>query len=238
MASYLVEVVPSVLTLFVNETKQAKIVYNTNSISIQKSVDIANAYIENDFIIVTGLKLGSAFINIHGLDENGDFVYGDTLTVNVVKDEIIEDVELYKPSLDYFKMMFKFFDYENVLTDSNKANFDKNVYINDTKLNQTITDSYLTMLIDEQYEMMKVYIKNNGYQEPNSENKGAIQPLKDYICYLVAYKLCFRYAVNSDYVIAIREERNRILQTLDLVLAKKTKSGYKSVQLKGELKKP
>lgn len=237
MASYLVEVVPSVLTLFVNETLKAKIVHNTSKVEIQKSIDIADSYIEDDYIIVKGLKLGSAFINIAGYDENGDYVYGDSLTVNVVKDEIVIDILDYKPSIDYFKMMFPLFEYETVITDSNTANFDNTVYDN-ADINQTITDKYLAMLIDEVYLMVRQYLLSNGYEEPNESNMGAIQPLKDYICYLVAYKLCFRQAVTSDLIIRIDTERNRILEELKIVLSKKTKSSYKSVQLNGEIKKP
>lgn len=237
MSSYLVKVVPSVLTLFVNETKQAEIVYNTDRIQIQKSIDIADSYIKDNFIIVKGLSLGSAFINIHGYDENGDFVTGDSLTINVVKNEIIVDILDYKPSIDYFKMMFPDFEYSNVILNSDKADFNKTVY-DDSEVNQTITDKYLSMLIDECYYMLQSYLINNGYEEPTLSNKGALQPLKDYICYLVAYKLCFRQVVTSDLIVRIDNERNRILQELQLILTKRSKSSYKSVKLNGEIEKP
>lgn len=237
MASYLIKVVPSVLTLFVNEAKTATIVSNVSSIKIQKPIDIANSYIDDDNnIVVEGLKLGSAFINIFGYDDNGDYLTGDTLTVNVVKNEVIETIKIYTPSIDYFKMMFPFFEYDNVLIDSNEANFETNNY--EVRNNQLITDKYLSMLINECSLMMTAYINNNGYIEPSVENMGAVQPLKDYICYLVAYKLCFREAKNTDLTIRIDTERGRILEELKLVLAKRGNSSYQSVKLGGEIKKP
>ena len=123
---------------------------------------------------------------------------------------------IYEPDIDYFKSIFKMFNYDDIDTE----------FLKDQLKNYTI-----------QFRRM---ILNMNYTEPTEENGLPFISIKNYICYEVARLLTVNFVSNSDLINFIRTESLRLkeLAIKDLSSIVVGENSYESVRLDGDIKKP
>ena len=123
---------------------------------------------------------------------------------------------IYEPDIDYFKSIFKMFNYDDIDTE----------FLKDQLKNNTI-----------QFRRM---ILNMNYTEPTEENGLPFISIKNYICYEAARLLTVNFVSNSDLINFIRTESLRLkeLAIKDLSSIVVGENSYDSVRLDGDIKKP
>ena len=123
---------------------------------------------------------------------------------------------IYEPDIDYFKSIFKMFNYDDIDTEFLKGQLK----------NYTI-----------QFRRM---ILNMNYTEPTEENGLPFISIKNYICYEAARLLTVNFVSNSDLINFIRTESLRLkeLAIKDLSSIVVGENSYDSVRLDGDIKKP
>ena len=123
---------------------------------------------------------------------------------------------IYEPDIDYFKSIFKMFNYDDIDTEFLKGQLK----------NYTI-----------QFRRM---ILNMNYTEPTEENGLPFISIKNYICYEAARLLTVNFVSNSDLINFIRTESLRLkeLAIKDLSSIVVGENSYNSVRLDGDIKKP
>ena len=123
---------------------------------------------------------------------------------------------IYEPDIDYFKSIFKMFNYDDIDTE----------FLKDQLKNYTI-----------QFRRM---ILNMNYTEPTEENGLPFISIKNYICYEAARLLTVNFVSNSDLINFIRTESLRLkeLAIKDLSSIVVGENSYESVRLDGDIKKP
>lgn len=123
---------------------------------------------------------------------------------------------IYEPDIDYFKSIFKMFNYDDIDTE----------FLKDQLKNYTI-----------QFRRM---ILNMNYTEPTEENGLPFISIKNYICYEAARLLTVNFVSNSDLVNFIRTESLRLkeLAIKDISSIVVGENSYDSVRLDGDIKKP
>ena len=123
---------------------------------------------------------------------------------------------IYEPDIDYFKSIFKMFNYDDIDTE----------FLKDQLKNYTI-----------QFRRM---ILNMNYTEPTEENGLPFISIKNYICYEAARLLTVNFVSNSDLINFIRTESLRLkeLAIKDLSSIVVGENSYNSVRLYGDIKKP
>ena len=123
---------------------------------------------------------------------------------------------IYEPDIDYFKSIFKMFNYDDIDTE----------FLKDQLKNYTI-----------QFRRM---ILNMNYTEPTEENGLPFISIKNYICYEAARLLTVNFISNSDLINFIRTESLRLkeLAIKDLSSIVVGENSYDSVRLDGDIKKP
>ena len=116
---------------------------------------------------------------------------------------------IYEPNIDYFKSIFKMFDYEQI---------DLN-FLEEQLKNYTL--------------QFRAMILNMNYIEPTLENKMPYISIKNYICYEVARLLTVNFVSNSDLINFIREESLRLkeLAMKDVSTFVAGNNSYESVEL-------
>ena len=122
---------------------------------------------------------------------------------------------IYEPDIDYFKSIFKMFNYDDIDTE----------FLKDQLKNYTI-----------QFRRM---ILNMNYTEPTEENGLPFISIKNYICYEAARLLTVNFVSNSDLINFIRTESLRLkeLAIKDLSSIVVGENSYESVRLDGDIKK-
>ncbi|WP_304332599.1 hypothetical protein [Brachyspira innocens] len=123
---------------------------------------------------------------------------------------------IYEPDINYFKSIFKMFNYDDIDTD----------FLEEQLKSYTI-----------QFRRM---ILNMNYTEPTEENSLPYISIKNYICYEVARLLTVNFVSNSDLINFIRTESLRLkeLAIKDLSSIVVGENSYDSVSLEGGIKKP
>ena len=123
---------------------------------------------------------------------------------------------IYEPDIDYFKSIFKMFNYDDIDTE----------FLKEQLKNYTI-----------QFRRM---ILNMNYTEPTEENGLPFISIKNYICYEAARLLTVNFVSNSDLINFIRTESLRLkeLAIKDLSSIVVGENSYESVRLDGDIKKP
>ncbi|MEI0538553.1 hypothetical protein [Brachyspira pulli] len=123
---------------------------------------------------------------------------------------------IYEPDIDYFKSIFKMFNYDDIDTE----------FLKEQLKNYTI-----------QFRRM---ILNMNYTEPTEENGLPFISIKNYICYEAARLLTINFVSNSDLINFIRTESLRLkeLAIKDLSSIVVGENSYNSVRLDGDIKKP
>ncbi len=123
---------------------------------------------------------------------------------------------IYAPDIDYFKSIFKMFNYDDIDTE----------FLKEQLKNYTI-----------QFRRM---ILNMNYTEPTEENGLPFISIKNYICYEAARLLTVNFVSNSDLINFIRTESLRLkeLAIKDLSSIVVGENSYDSVRLDGDIKKP
>lgn len=123
---------------------------------------------------------------------------------------------IYEPDINYFKSIFKMFNYDDIDTD----------FLEEQLKSYTI-----------QFRRM---ILNMNYTEPTEENALPYISIKNYICYEVARLLTVNFVSNSDLINFIRTESLRLkeLAIKDLSSIVVGENSYDSVSLEGGIKKP
>ncbi|CRF35491.1 hypothetical protein BRSU_2690 [Brachyspira suanatina] len=123
---------------------------------------------------------------------------------------------IYEPDIDYFKSIFKMFNYDDIDTE----------FLKEQLKNYTI-----------QFRRM---ILNMNYTEPTEENGLPFISIKNYICYEAARLLTVNFVSNSDLINFIRTESLRLkeLAIKDLSSIVVGENSYNSVRLDGDIKKP
>ena len=123
---------------------------------------------------------------------------------------------IYEPDINYFKSIFKMFNYDDIDTE----------FLKDQLKNYTI-----------QFRRM---ILNMNYTEPTEENGLPFISIKNYICYEAARLLTVNFISNSDLINFIRTESLRLkeLAIKDLSSIVVGENSYESVRLEGDIKKP
>ena len=123
---------------------------------------------------------------------------------------------IYEPDIDYFKSIFKMFNYDDIDTE----------FLKDQLKNYTI-----------QFRRM---ILNMNYTEPTEENGLPFISIKNYICYEAARLLTVNFVSNSDLINFIRTESLSLkeLAIKDLSSIVVGENSYDSVRLDGDIKKP
>lgn len=123
---------------------------------------------------------------------------------------------IYEPDIDYFKSIFKMFNYDDIDLD----------FLKEQLKNYTI-----------QFRRM---ILNMNYTEPTEENGLPFISIKNYICYEAARLLTVNFVSNSDLINFIRTESLRLkeLAIKDLSSIVVGENSYDSVRLDGDIKKP
>ena len=123
---------------------------------------------------------------------------------------------IYEPDINYFKSIFKMFNYDDIDTD----------FLEEQLKSYTI-----------QFRRM---ILNMNYTEPTEENGLPYISIKNYICYEVARLLTVNFVSNSDLINFIRTESLRLkeLAIKDLSSIVVGENSYDSVSLEGGIKKP
>ncbi|MEI0799548.1 hypothetical protein R4Q14_14650 [Brachyspira intermedia] len=123
---------------------------------------------------------------------------------------------IYEPDIDYFKSIFKMFNYDDIDTE----------FLKDQLKNYTI-----------QFRRM---ILNMNYTEPTEENGLPFISIKNYICYEAARLLTVNFVSNSDLINFIRTESLRLKEIAikDLSSIVVGENSYDSVRLYGDIKKP
>ena len=123
---------------------------------------------------------------------------------------------IYEPDINYFKSIFKMFNYDDIDTD----------FLEEQLKSYTI-----------QFRRM---ILNMNYTEPTEENGLPYISIKNYICYEVARLLTVNFVSNSDLINFIRTESLRLkeLAIKDLSSIVVGENSYESVRLEGDIKKP
>ncbi|MCZ9838360.1 hypothetical protein PQQ32_08270 [Brachyspira hyodysenteriae] len=123
---------------------------------------------------------------------------------------------IYEPDIDYFKSIFKMFNYDDIDTE----------FLKDQLKNYTI-----------QFRRM---ILNMNYTEPTEENGLPFISIKNYICYEAARLLTVNFVSNSDLINFIRTESLRLkeLAIKDISSIVVGENSYDSVRLDGDIKKP
>ncbi|ACN84306.1 hypothetical protein OFR22_03110 [Brachyspira hyodysenteriae] len=123
---------------------------------------------------------------------------------------------IYEPDIDYFKSIFKMFNYDDIDTE----------FLKDQLKNYTI-----------QFRRM---ILNMNYTEPTEENGLPFISIKNYICYEAARLLTVNFVSNSDLINFIRTESLRLKEIAikDLSSIVVGENSYDSVRLDGDIKKP
>ena len=123
---------------------------------------------------------------------------------------------IYEPDINYFKSIFKMFNYDDIDTD----------FLEEQLKSYTI-----------QFRRM---ILNMNYTEPTEENSLPYISIKNYICYEVARLLTVNFVSNSDLINFIRTESLRLkeLAIKDLSSIVVGENSYDSVSLEGKIKKP
>ncbi len=116
---------------------------------------------------------------------------------------------IYEPNIEYFKSIFKMFDYEQI--DIN--------FLEEQLKNYTL--------------QFRAMILNMNYIEPTLENKMPYISIKNYICYEVARLLTVNFVSNSDLINFIREESLRLkeLAMKDVSTFVAGNNSYDSVEL-------
>ncbi|ADG71521.1 hypothetical protein R4K54_08900 [Brachyspira murdochii] len=123
---------------------------------------------------------------------------------------------IYEPDINYFKSIFKMFNYDDIDTD----------FLEEQLKSYTI-----------QFRRM---ILNMNYTEPTEENGLPYISIKNYICYEAARLLTVNFVSNSDLINFIRTESLRLkeLAIKDLSSIVVGENSYDSVSLEGKIKKP
>ncbi|MDO7021749.1 hypothetical protein [Brachyspira innocens] len=123
---------------------------------------------------------------------------------------------IYEPDINYFKSIFKMFNYDDIDTD----------FLEEQLKSYTI-----------QFRRM---ILNMNYTEPTEENGLPYISIKNYICYEAARLLTVNFVSNSDLINFIRTESLRLkeLAIKDLSSIVVGENSYESVRLEGDIKKP
>lgn len=123
---------------------------------------------------------------------------------------------IYEPDIDYFKSIFKMFNYDDIDLE----------FLKELLKNYTI-----------QFRRM---ILNMNYTEPTKENRLPFISIKNYICYEAARLLTVNFVSNSDLIDFIRIESLRLkeLAMKDLSSIVVDENSYESVRLEGNIKKP
>ncbi|WP_300755057.1 hypothetical protein [uncultured Brachyspira sp.] len=123
---------------------------------------------------------------------------------------------IYEPDINYFKSIFKMFNYDDIDTD----------FLEEQLKSYTI-----------QFRRM---ILNMNYTEPTEENCLPYISIKNYICYEAARLLTVNFVSNSDLINFIRTESLRLkeLAIKDLSSIVVGENSYDSVRLEGDIKKP
>lgn len=123
---------------------------------------------------------------------------------------------IYEPDIDYFKSIFKMFNYDDIDLE----------FLKELLKNYTI-----------QFRRM---ILNMNYTEPTKENGLPFISIKNYICYEAARLLTVNFVSNSDLIDFIRTESLRLkeLAMKDLSSIEVDENSYDSVRLEGDIKKP
>ncbi|MEI0491790.1 hypothetical protein R4J17_05025 [Brachyspira intermedia] len=123
---------------------------------------------------------------------------------------------IYEPDIDYFKSIFKMFNYDDIDIE----------FLKEQLKNYTI-----------QFRRM---ILNMNYTEPTEENGLPFISIKNYICYEAARLLTVNFVSNSDLINFIRTESLRLkeLAIKDLSSIVVGENSYDSVRLDGDIKKP
>ena len=123
---------------------------------------------------------------------------------------------IYEPDIDYFKSIFKMFNYDDIDTE----------FLKEQLKNYTI-----------QFRRM---ILNMNYTEPTEENGLPFISIKNYICYEAARLLTVDFVSNSDLINFIRTESLRLKEIAikDLSSIVVGENSYDSVRLDGDIKKP
>ena len=122
---------------------------------------------------------------------------------------------IYEPDINYFKSIFKMFNYDDIDTD----------FLEEQLKSYTI-----------QFRRM---ILNMNYTEPTEENSLPYISIKNYICYEVARLLTVNFVSNSDLINFIRTESLRLKEIAikDLSSIVVGENSYESVRLEGDIKK-
>ena len=123
---------------------------------------------------------------------------------------------IYEPDINYFKSIFKMFNYDDIDTD----------FLEEQLKSYTI-----------QFRRM---ILNMNYTEPTEENGLPYISIKNYICYEAARLLTVNFVSNSDLINFIRTESLRLKEIAikDLSSIVVGENSYDSVRLDGDIKKP
>lgn len=123
---------------------------------------------------------------------------------------------IYEPDIDYFKSIFKMFNYDDIDLE----------FLKELLKNYTI-----------QFRRM---ILNMNYTEPTKENGLPFISIKNYICYEAARLLTVNFVSNSDLIDFIRTESLRLkeLAMKDLSSIVVDENSYDSVRLEGDIKNP
>ena len=123
---------------------------------------------------------------------------------------------IYEPDIDYFKSIFKMFNYDDIDLEPLK------------ELLKNYTIQFRRMIL------------NMNYTEPTKENGLPFIFIKNYICYEAAKLLTVNFVSNSDLIDFIRTESLRLkeLAMKDLSSIVVDENSYDSVRLEGDIKKP
>ncbi|WP_300366491.1 hypothetical protein [Brachyspira sp.] len=123
---------------------------------------------------------------------------------------------IYEPDIDYFKSIFKMFNYDDIDLE------------------------FLKQLLKNYTIQFRRMILNMNYTEPTKENRLPFISIKNYICYEAARLLTVNFVSNSDLIDFIRIESLRLkeLAMKDLSSIVVDENSYESVRLEGNIKKP
>ena len=123
---------------------------------------------------------------------------------------------IYEPDINYFKSIFKMFNYDDIDTD------------------------FLEEQLKSYTSQFRRMILNMNYTEPTEENGLPYISIKNYICYEAARLLTVNFVSNSDLINFIRTESLRLkeLAIKDLSSIVVGENSYESVRLEGDIKKP
>lgn len=220
MAQYILQVLPDNNTIEIDERVVLKIVSNCTRVEMEYDTKYFNAVMNDNTVSILGLKEGADEIEFIGYTEEGE-------TINTKVFVTVKNIDFYRPTLSYYKTLFPMLDYQNpMIATANDG---------DVSGLDNLTDDILLEMIKDTTNMVKLSIQESKLLEPTEATSGLV---KYYICVLVAKQLIFRYALNNDMIVNLKEEALKVWEEIKISLAPRSNAGYEHGVLKGGIQKP